>query len=102
MAVWAERLNAGNNVGLVTGATHPDDLARIRGAAPSLPFLIPGIGAQGGSLEQAVAAGTNRVPTIIAISRGALYAGTGTLEEITTVVNTYNSRINDLERHGGV
>ncbi len=102
VASWAERLNTNGNVGLVAGATHPDDLARIRRAAPSLPFLIPGIGAQGGSLEPAVAAGTDEAPTIITVSRGALYAGTGALEEIITAINDYNSRINELEQRSGV
>ncbi len=96
VAAWAERLNGADNVGLVTGATHPDDLAGIRKAAPSLPFLAPGIGAQGGSLEQALAAGTNETPTIISVSRGALYAGQGTLEDIVAAVGDYNRQINDL------
>ncbi len=96
VAAWAEGLNGAGNVGLVTGATHPDDLAGIRKAAPSLPFLAPGIGAQGGSLEQALAAGTNEAPTIISVSRGALYAGEGTLEGIVAAVGDYNRQINDL------
>jgi len=43
--------------GLVAGATYPEELARLREIAPGLPFLIPGIGAQGGNLEAAVAYG---------------------------------------------
>jgi orotidine-5'-phosphate decarboxylase len=39
------------NVGLVVGATAPAELAEIRAAAPQLPFLVPGIGAQGGDLD---------------------------------------------------
>ena len=96
VAAWAERLNGAGNVGLVTGATHPDDLAGIRRAAPSLPFLAPGIGAQGGSLEQALAAGTNETPTIISVSRGVLYAGEGTLEDIVAAVGDYNRQISNL------
>ena len=38
------------NVGLVVGATYPGELRRLRDSAPILPFLIPGIGAQAGSL----------------------------------------------------
>jgi orotidine-5'-phosphate decarboxylase len=41
----------GGTVGLVVGATAPAELASIRAIAPGLPFLVPGIGAQGGSLE---------------------------------------------------
>jgi len=51
--LWAVR----GNIGLVAGATFPHELAAIREAAPNLPLLIPGIGAQGGDLDAAVRAG---------------------------------------------
>ena len=41
----------GGTVGLVVGATAPDELARIRALAPGLAFLVPGVGAQGGAVE---------------------------------------------------
>ena len=41
----------GGTVGLVVGATAPDELARIRAIAPGLAFLVPGVGAQGGAVE---------------------------------------------------
>jgi len=41
----------GGTVGLVVGATAPDELAGIRSIAPGLPFLVPGVGAQGGAIE---------------------------------------------------
>ncbi len=47
----------GGTVGLVAGATAPIELAEIRAAAPGLPFLVPGIGAQGGELEPVLAKG---------------------------------------------
>jgi orotidine-5'-phosphate decarboxylase len=40
----------GGTVGLVVGATAPDELARIRAIAPDLAFLVPGVGAQGGAV----------------------------------------------------
>ena len=49
--------NAGGNLGIVVGATDPDAMRRVRVAAPSLWFLVPGIGAQGGDLAQSLAAG---------------------------------------------
>lgn len=52
-AAW----NTAGNVGLVVGATFPAEMAAVRAAAPELPFLVPGIGAQGGDLEGAVRAG---------------------------------------------
>lgn len=51
--------NGNNNCGLVAGATYPEELTKIRTIAPELPLLIPGVGKQGGSLEQAVAAAYN-------------------------------------------
>jgi orotidine-5'-phosphate decarboxylase len=41
----------GGTVGLVVGATAPEELATIRSIAPGLPFLVPGVGAQGGAIE---------------------------------------------------
>jgi len=41
----------GGTVGLVVGATVPEELATIRGVAPGLAFLVPGVGAQGGAIE---------------------------------------------------
>ncbi|NLE44595.1 MAG: orotidine-5'-phosphate decarboxylase [Chloroflexi bacterium] len=62
--------------GLVVGATYPDELSRLRRIAPTLPFLIPGIGAQGGSLADAVENGATvrGVGPLINSSRGILYA----------------------------
>lgn len=47
----------GGTVGLVVGATAPEELAAIRAVAPGLPFLVPGIGAQGGDVEAVLAHG---------------------------------------------
>jgi orotidine-5'-phosphate decarboxylase len=62
--------------GLVVGATYPEELARLRGIAPDLPFLIPGIGAQGGDVKAAVTHGPTRngLGPVINSSRGIIYA----------------------------
>lgn len=72
-------LNYGN-CGLVVGATHPEDLGSLREMAPTLPFLIPGIGAQGGNLQTAVQYGTDNTGecALINASRSILYASTDT------------------------
>ncbi|MGB8646137.1 MAG: orotidine-5'-phosphate decarboxylase [Anaerolineae bacterium] len=57
VAAHAQVWNRSNNLGLVMGATDPDALARVRAQAPDLWFLVPGIGAQGGELDRALAAG---------------------------------------------
>ena len=51
VARLATRWGPGGTVGLVVGATAPEELATIRRVAPGLPFLVPGVGAQGGAIE---------------------------------------------------
>lgn len=71
-----QRWNSNGNVGLVVGATQPHALQEIRSICPEMPFLIPGVGAQGGDLAQAVQAAANVQGTgmIINASRSILYA----------------------------
>ena len=65
--------------GLVVGATYPGELAVLREVAPELPFLVPGIGSQGGSLEAAVAHGptADGIGPVINSSRGIIFASSG-------------------------
>jgi orotidine-5'-phosphate decarboxylase len=62
--------------GLVVGATAPQELERIRALSPDLPFLIPGVGAQGGDLASAIRFGATRtgIGPVINASRAVLYA----------------------------
>ena len=60
VAHLAQSWNTRNNIGLVVGATHIDAMKRVRAAAPSLWFLAPGVGAQGGELEAALKAGLRK------------------------------------------
>ncbi len=102
VATWAVSLNDADNLGLVVGATHSDDLLAVREAAPELPFLIPGVGAQGGDLASAVKCGTPEYPSIINVSRGIVYAGEGSLPEISNAVDEYNQRINKIAESYGL
>ena len=76
-AEWQEAYPA--SVGLVVGATFPDHLARIRSIAPSLPILLPGVGAQGGDIAASVRAGCdwNGRGLIVSAGRSIIYAGAG-------------------------
>ena len=71
--------NAKGNVGLVVGATVPEQLATVRELCPSMPLLIPGVGAQGGELAAAVKAGVDQSGRLALInsSRGIIYASQG-------------------------
>ena len=75
VAALAERLNEAGNVGLVVGATAPDQVAEVR-AQTAMPFLVPGVGAQGGDLEGSVRAAWNgdQASCLIATSRAVMYA----------------------------
>ena len=75
---WAEAHPAGA-VGLVTGGTYPEDIQLLREAAPKLPFLVPGFGAQGGGLEAAVRYGAtvDGIGPLINASRGVIFASRG-------------------------
>jgi len=68
--------NGQSNVGLVVGATYPEEMRAVRAQAPNLPFLVPGIGAQGGDLTATIQAGAG-APLMINSSRGIIYAGEG-------------------------
>jgi orotidine-5'-phosphate decarboxylase len=71
--------NRSGNLGLVVGATYPDDLKTIRHLCPGLTLLIPGVGAQGADLEMAVLGGINAkgAGIVINASRQVLYASGG-------------------------
>ena len=70
--------NRGGQLGLVVGATYPAEIARVRALAPTLPLLIPGIGAQGGDARATVRAGAvGGAPIVVSTSRAVLYAGSG-------------------------
>jgi orotidine-5'-phosphate decarboxylase len=66
-------------LGLVVGATYPSEVQAVRQAAPSVPFLVPGVGAQAGDLERAVQAGLDErgEGTIVNASRTITYASSG-------------------------
>lgn len=74
---WDAKYTA--TVGLVVGATYPEHLERIRGLAPDLPILLPGVGAQGGGVAASVRAGCDRDGRNLLVSAGRsiMYAGTG-------------------------
>ncbi len=68
--------NTACNCGLVVGATYPEELRRVRQAAPCLPLLIPGVGTQGGDLEKTVVAARDCLGggMIINASRSVIFA----------------------------
>ena len=75
--------NLNGQLGLVVGATYPAEIERVRAVAPTVPLLIPGVGAQGGDALATVRAGWRAVdgettaPIVVNSSRAVLYASSG-------------------------
>ena len=75
--------NLNGQLGLVVGATYPAEIERVRNLAPTLPLLIPGVGAQGGDAVATIKAGysqrngTTTGAVIVSSSRAILYASSG-------------------------
>jgi len=70
-------LNTKKNLGLVMGATKPEQLLDVRKQFPELPFLIPGVGSQGGGVDIALAVCRENGLGLINVSRGILYPSEG-------------------------
>jgi len=79
IAALAMQWDPGGSAGLVVGATAPDAVAAVRRRAPLLPMLLPGVGAQGGALEEATAAGLDArgAGLMVSISRAIALAPEG-------------------------
>ena len=70
--------NRNGQLGLVVGATYPAEIERVRAIAPTVPLLIPGVGAQGGDAQATVRAGWRPdAPIVVNSSRAILYASAG-------------------------
>ena len=75
LAIRSVDWNRAGNVGLVVGATYPEQLGSVRSRCPGMPILVPGIGVQGGDLEQSIVHGLDaETPNLlISSSRGITY-----------------------------
>jgi orotidine-5'-phosphate decarboxylase len=91
------------SIGLVVGATYPEQLRGVREVAPDLPILLPGLGAQGGDLEASVEAAVrpDGAGVLCSASRGIMYATSG--DDVADAARTAASRLRDrinVVRHG--
>lgn len=78
MAVADLTMRSGNNgnIGVVIGATAPTEASAVRAAFPSLPFLLPGVGRQGGDVEAAVRAAFtgDAASCLVAVAGAIMYS----------------------------
>lgn len=72
-----ESWNINGNCAVVVGATYPNQLKEVRDIVGDMPILVPGVGAQGGDLENTLKNGldSNKQGLIISSSRGIIFAG---------------------------
>ncbi len=92
----ARRWNSRGNCLLVVGATYPRELAEVREIVGNMPLLVPGVGAQGGDVAQAVQNGQTNAGAglIISSSRGILYASSG--ENFASAARDATLKLRDL------
>jgi orotidine-5'-phosphate decarboxylase len=93
IAALAEGWNTHGNVGLVVGATAPEELESLREYVPELPFLVPGIGAQDGDPEAAVTYGLVDGVGLINSSRGIIFAGEDNGEQFADTAGVAAKRL---------
>ena len=95
IASAAQRWNTRGNIGLVVGATYPEQLAGVRSLAPGMWILLPGVGAQGGDLEGSLSAGldADRSRLLVNISRAISQAS-----DPGAAARDYRDRINAARR----
>ena len=105
VAQKAGEWNTNGNIGLVIGATYPEELKQIRQQHPEMPILIPGVGAQGGDLALAVRYGVDQKgqKAIINSSRQIIYASKGTdfAEAARRVAQNLRDQINSYLSSSG-
>ena len=90
--------NVSGNAGLVVGATRPEYIYELRKISGKMPFLIPGVGTQGGDLEKTLisADDNSKIPYLINASRSILYASSNEDYAIyaANVAKEYRDKIN--------
>ena len=97
VARLVSKLNSNDNLGLVVGGTSAAEIAGIRELAPGLPFLIPGIGVQGGDLETSFRSGNTNGIAVINVSRSIIFAGNQGFKDIRAEAQRYVEIMQDLK-----
>ena len=96
VAQMANNCNIKNNIGIVVGATNSDHLNNMKNICPDIPWLMPGVGFQGGSLEESIKIGSQKGLSIINVSRGIIYNESGSLDDIRSASLMYTEKIRKL------
>ena len=89
-------INTNDNIGLVIGATQVEVMEDIRKQSKGIPWLIPGVGSQGGDLETALNISHDNGIGIINVSRGILYFGDGSMKVVIQAARDYSEEIRSI------
>ena len=93
---FSNSLNDRNNIGIVVGATNVDYLNDANKSSKSLPWLMPGVGFQGGNLKESILIGEENFLSLINVSRGILTSGDGSIESIRSATELYTEQIRKI------
>ena len=96
VGMLARELNQKNNVGLVVGGTKTNEMINISDISTGLPWLIPGVGTQGGDLKSAINFSERKGIGIINVSRGIITAGNGDLAAVYQAAYSFTTQIRAL------
>ena len=89
-------MNHGDNIGLVVGATQSGVMEDIRQQSEGMPWLIPGVGSQGGDLKEALNISHENGGGIINVSRGILYAEKSSINDVIKAAKEYTYKIRSI------
>ena len=92
----ATKLNIKDNIGLVVGATNEKYLEEIKSLSHDLPWLMPGVGFQGGNLNKSIQFGEKKGLSIVNVSRGILNYLSGTIDDIRIATENYTKKIREI------
>lgn len=90
------KLNRHNNVGLVIGATNDEELDEVALVSNSLPWLMPGIGFQGGNLKRSLLVGEKNYLSLVNVSRGILSFKNRKISDIREATSNYTNEIREI------
>ncbi len=93
---FSNSLNSRNNIGLVIGATNVAYLSEVNKISKSLPWLMPGIGFQGGNLKESISIGEKNFLPLVNVSRNILRAGDGSIKSIRDATEKYTDQIREI------
>lgn len=90
------KLNKYNNIGLVVGATNDNEIEKVSLISESIPWLMPGIGFQGGNLEKSLKVGEKKYLSLVSVSRAILAFQDRKISDIRKATENYTNKIREI------